>query len=75
MTFSDITDAMELCSRLTLMARGTETCNYYKVNINNAWIYYRKFGSYETKQHKRKISTYILLIFRLVAFKLLIHAP
>ena len=33
MTFSDITDAMELCSRLTLMAKGTETCNYYKVNI------------------------------------------
>lgn len=35
MTFSDITDAMELCSRLTLMAKGTETCNYYKSKYQN----------------------------------------
>ena len=47
MTLSDITDAMELCSRLTLMAKGTETCNYYKQNIKIMLGYYRKFGIYK----------------------------
>lgn len=54
MTLTDIPDAMELCSRLTLMAKGTETCNYHSVNIKIILGYYRKFGSYMSEQHKEK---------------------
>lgn len=54
MTLTDITDAMELCSRLTQMAKGTETCNYHTVNIKIILGYYRKFGSYKRVNNIKK---------------------
>lgn len=52
MTLTDITDAMELCSRM--MAKGTGTCNYYTVNIKIILGYYRKFGSYKRVKNIKK---------------------